>query len=255
MDVVKQGSTATSQATEQSTGAIKKAMEESVSVQKRALDDSAAQTKAAFDKAKASMGLNGTPAETAADTLQMGVESLIENQKALLDFAARPLRTASHRTRAVRTEHVIRVVRRQACCTPACAGKLVQPPRIRCAQAGEAMSQADAPKDRQDEQARQNKPYDPLEAFSRNARHLPGRHGEVHGGNGQYRRVRAGDRPGTRYLPDHDRPRQGSARSLHAAGAGADVAAFAHRRTESGGALYPTWKCGSTTWTPSWTSC
>ncbi len=64
-------------------------------MQKRALDDSAAQTKAAFDKAKASMGLNGTPAETAADTLQMGVESLIENQKALLDFAARPLRTAS----------------------------------------------------------------------------------------------------------------------------------------------------------------
>lgn len=95
MDVVKEGSTATSQATAQSTGLIQKAMQESLSVQKRALDDSAAQTKAAFDKAKASMGLNGTPAETAADTLQMGVESLIENQKALLDFAARPLRTAS----------------------------------------------------------------------------------------------------------------------------------------------------------------
>ncbi len=95
MDVFKEGSTATSQATEHSTGLIQKAMQESVSVQKRALDDSAAQTKAAFDKAKASMGLNGTPAETAADTLQMGVESLIENQKALLDFAARPLRTAS----------------------------------------------------------------------------------------------------------------------------------------------------------------
>ncbi len=79
-------------------------------MQKRALDDSAAQTKAAFDKAKASMGLNGTPAETAADTLQMGVESLIENQKALLDFAARPLRTASTpRARGPeRTDHVSR---------------------------------------------------------------------------------------------------------------------------------------------------
>ena len=95
MDVVKEGSAATSQATAHSTGMIQKAMQESVSVQKRALDDSAAQTKAAFDKAKASMGLNGTPAQTAADTMQMGVESLIENQKALLDFAARPLRTAA----------------------------------------------------------------------------------------------------------------------------------------------------------------
>ena len=95
MDVVKEGSAATSQANNVSTGLIQKAVQESVSVQKRALDESAAQTKAAFEKAKAQMGLNGTPAETAVDTMQMGVESLIESQKSLLDFAARPLPIAA----------------------------------------------------------------------------------------------------------------------------------------------------------------
>ena len=34
--------------------------------------------------------MTGTPAETAADTFQRGVDSLIESQKELLDIAARP---------------------------------------------------------------------------------------------------------------------------------------------------------------------
>ena len=95
VNVVKEGSLATTQANAVTTGLIQKAVQESVSVQKRALDESAAQSKAAFEKAKSQMGLTGTPAETAADTLQMGVESMIESQKSLLDFAARPLRTSA----------------------------------------------------------------------------------------------------------------------------------------------------------------
>jgi hypothetical protein len=93
LGVVKEGLAATAQANAVSTGVIQKTVQESVAAQKRALDESAAQSKAAFEKAKSQMGISGTPAETAADTLQMGVQSLIENQKSLLDFAARPLGT------------------------------------------------------------------------------------------------------------------------------------------------------------------
>jgi hypothetical protein len=88
------GATVTA-ATENAAAIVQQAVEHSVAAHKRALDYSAAQSKAAFETAKEKFGLAGTPAEVAADSLQHGVEGLIEAQKELLDIAGKPLNSAS----------------------------------------------------------------------------------------------------------------------------------------------------------------
>jgi len=60
-------------------------IEHSIATQKKALDYSAKQAKAAFDTAKQQLGYAGTPVEAAADSMQRGMEVIVEAQKELLD--------------------------------------------------------------------------------------------------------------------------------------------------------------------------
>jgi hypothetical protein len=68
----------------------KEAIEHSVAAQKTALDYTAKQAKAAFETAKQQLGYAGTPVGTAADSMQRGMEVVVEAQKELLDVLAAP---------------------------------------------------------------------------------------------------------------------------------------------------------------------
>ncbi len=64
----------------------KEAIEHSVAAQKTALDYAAKQAKAAFATAKHQLGYTGTPVETAADSMERGLDIVVEAQKDLLDL-------------------------------------------------------------------------------------------------------------------------------------------------------------------------
>jgi hypothetical protein len=63
----------------------KEAIEHTVAAQKTALDYTAKQAKAVFETAKQQLGYAGTPAGAAADSMQRGMEVVVEAQKELLD--------------------------------------------------------------------------------------------------------------------------------------------------------------------------
>jgi hypothetical protein len=69
----------------------KEAIEHSVAAQKTALDYTAKQTKAAFETAKQQLGYAGTPAGTAAESMERGMDIVLEAQKELLDLVAEPV--------------------------------------------------------------------------------------------------------------------------------------------------------------------
>lgn len=70
----------------------REAVEHSVAAQKTVLDFTAKQAKSAFETAKQQLGYSGTPAGAAADSIQRGLEVVVEAQKDLLDeFAAATL--------------------------------------------------------------------------------------------------------------------------------------------------------------------
>jgi hypothetical protein len=66
------------------------AIEHSIAAQKTALDYTAKQAKAAFETAKQQMGYAGTPAGTAAESMERGMDIVLEAQKELLDLVAEP---------------------------------------------------------------------------------------------------------------------------------------------------------------------
>jgi len=66
----------------------KEAIQHSVAAQKTALDYTAKQTKAAFETAKQQFA--GTPAGTAAESIERGMDIVLEAQKELLDLVAEP---------------------------------------------------------------------------------------------------------------------------------------------------------------------
>jgi hypothetical protein len=68
----------------------KEAIEHSVAAQKTAIDYTAKQAKAAFASAKQQLGYAGTPAGTAADSMERGMDIVVEAQKELLDLVAEP---------------------------------------------------------------------------------------------------------------------------------------------------------------------
>jgi hypothetical protein len=88
--LVKERAASTANATAGASTIVKQTLERAVAAQKIALDYSVAQTKVAFETAKQQFGISGTPAEAAAESFQRGVGGLIEAQKELLDFAAKP---------------------------------------------------------------------------------------------------------------------------------------------------------------------
>ena len=69
----------------------KEAIEHSVAAQKTALDYTAKQAKAAFETAKQQLGYAGTPAGTAAESIERGMDIVLEAQKELLDLVAEPV--------------------------------------------------------------------------------------------------------------------------------------------------------------------
>jgi hypothetical protein len=72
-------------AVEEGKSKAKEAIEHTVAAQKTALDFTAKQTKAAFETAKQQLGYAGTPAGVAADSVQRGIDVVVEAQKDLLD--------------------------------------------------------------------------------------------------------------------------------------------------------------------------
>jgi hypothetical protein len=68
------------------------AIDQSVAAQKTALDYATKQTKAAFETAKKQFSYAGTPAGTAADSFQRGIEVVIDAQKEMLDVFKTPLK-------------------------------------------------------------------------------------------------------------------------------------------------------------------
>jgi hypothetical protein len=69
----------------------KEAIEHSVAAQKTALDYTAKQAKAAFETAKQQLGYAGTPAGTAAESIERGMDIVLDAQKELLDLIAEPV--------------------------------------------------------------------------------------------------------------------------------------------------------------------
>jgi len=64
----------------------KEAVEHSVAAQKTALDYTAKQTKAVFETAKQQLGYAGTPMGAAAESVERGMDIVIDAQKELLDL-------------------------------------------------------------------------------------------------------------------------------------------------------------------------
>jgi hypothetical protein len=67
------------------------AIEHAVAAQKTALDYSAKQAKAAIQTAKQQLGYAGTPAAAVADSMQRGMEVVVEAQKELLEAMKEPI--------------------------------------------------------------------------------------------------------------------------------------------------------------------
>jgi hypothetical protein len=88
--LVKERKVTATQSIEEGIKKVQGAMNESVAAQKAALDFTAKQTKAVFDTAKQQLGYVGTPVGAAADSMQRGVEVVIEAQKDLLDVLKGP---------------------------------------------------------------------------------------------------------------------------------------------------------------------
>ena len=68
------------------------ALDQSIAAQKTALDYATRQTKAALESAKKQFGYAGTPAGAAADSVQRGIEVVVDAQKELLDVLKEPLK-------------------------------------------------------------------------------------------------------------------------------------------------------------------
>jgi hypothetical protein len=77
---------------DESVARAQEAIDQSVVAQKTVLDFSSRQTKAAFETAKKQFGYAGTPAGAAADSMQRGLEVVVDAQKELLDVMKEPLK-------------------------------------------------------------------------------------------------------------------------------------------------------------------
>jgi len=67
----------------------KKSVERAVAMQKKALEHSAAQAKTVFESSNRQFGVEGSPVGAAADSIQRGVDAIVDAQKELLDMAVR----------------------------------------------------------------------------------------------------------------------------------------------------------------------
>jgi hypothetical protein len=89
--LVKERKVKTTETFEEGKARAQEAIEHTIAAQKTALDYSAKQAKAAFQTAKQQFGYAGTPAAAVADSMQRGVEVVVEAQKDLLDAMKAPV--------------------------------------------------------------------------------------------------------------------------------------------------------------------
>lgn len=75
------------------TNLMQESIQRGVTAQKMALDVASQQNKALTDVLK--QQLSGTPMAAAADSIQRGVDALIETQKNVLEIASKPLKTTA----------------------------------------------------------------------------------------------------------------------------------------------------------------
>jgi hypothetical protein len=90
-DLVKERKLKTADTLEEAKKIAQEAIEHSVAAQKTAIDYAAKQAKAAFETAKQQLNYAGTPVEAAADTMQRGMDVVVEAQKELLDTMKGPM--------------------------------------------------------------------------------------------------------------------------------------------------------------------
>jgi hypothetical protein len=90
-DLVKERKLKASDTLEEAKARAQEAIEHSVAVQRTAIDYAAKQAKAVFETAKQQLGYAGTPVEMAADTMQRGMDVVVEAQKELLDTMTEPI--------------------------------------------------------------------------------------------------------------------------------------------------------------------
>jgi len=89
--VVRERKVKTTDSFEEGKARVREGIEHAVAAQKTALDYSAKQAKAAFQTAKQQLGYAGTPAGAAVDSMQRGMEVVVEAQKELLDAMKEPI--------------------------------------------------------------------------------------------------------------------------------------------------------------------
>jgi hypothetical protein len=92
-DLAKERKVKAGKVVDESVARAQEAIDQSVAAQKTVLEFSTRQTKAAFEAAKKQFGYAGTPAATAADSVQRGFEVVVDAQKELLDVLKEPLKS------------------------------------------------------------------------------------------------------------------------------------------------------------------
>jgi hypothetical protein len=88
-DLVKDRTATATRASEDIVTFAQESAERVVATQKKAIDHGAEQTRAAFESAKKQFGSHGGPVGVAADSIQRGVNAIVDAQKELLDMAVR----------------------------------------------------------------------------------------------------------------------------------------------------------------------
>jgi len=91
-DLVKERKVKTGKVIDEGVARAQEAIDQSVAAQKTALDYTTKQTKAVFETAKKQFGYAGTPAGAAADSVQRGIEVVVDAQKELLEVLKEPLK-------------------------------------------------------------------------------------------------------------------------------------------------------------------
>lgn len=92
-DLAKERKLKAGKVVDDSVARAQEAIDQSIAAQKTVLDFSTRQSKAAVETAKKQFGYAGTPAGAAADSMQRGLEVVVDAQKELLDVLKEPLKS------------------------------------------------------------------------------------------------------------------------------------------------------------------
>lgn len=88
-DMLKERTTAAAKVNEGAAAYAKQSVERVVATHKQLLDRSAAHAKEVLETSRKHFGVEGSPVEAATDSIQRGVDAIVDAQKELLDMAIR----------------------------------------------------------------------------------------------------------------------------------------------------------------------